>query len=152
MGEQGAGRTLGPIAGLQIHRSGNACVASASSGARGSGIFAPGTSMAVHRGYETGWARIGGYPELPDSPLGLGRWLKPTIRGRRAKHTGSAAKGSVQEGLRHTHRIAFSRRRMPAPTTATGFSGSLGFFDPSATNIKKGLRRIEWVIFGLKTR
>jgi hypothetical protein len=36
--------------------------------------------MAVHRGHETGWARIGGYPELPDSPLGLGRWLKPTIR------------------------------------------------------------------------
>jgi hypothetical protein len=31
--------------------------------------------MAVHRGRETGWARI-----IPDSPLGLGRWLKPTIR------------------------------------------------------------------------
>ena len=36
--------------------------------------------MAVHRGRETGWAKDRRYPELPDSPLGLGRWLKPTIR------------------------------------------------------------------------
>ena len=101
--------------------------------------------MALHRGRETGWARIGGYPELPDSPLGLGRWLKPTIRLSQLPWSIGGTKGQGSDLLGVTGNESPGKQMMPG-LAATQLTSTLRTLH--RRNLMSRHQRLVVAIFG----